>query len=137
MDILTARTDERCAFFESFLNRVSHYPILHYGSGPLRVAFGACQIALGALHFVSQLFYALGEDPEAEESCGRGLAYIFHGAANWMRGSIEALPLAFVLTWLYDCAYPHRFNYKDEWIQLGVYPLNHPVRAICYVERVP
>jgi hypothetical protein len=109
---------------EQLLNPVDWIPFVSSYSGMMRMIAGAIEIVAGAVFVYMKIVNNLLNGTRAR--CGKalqeGYIYSLHGAANMIRAALAIVPGLNLLLFIHDQKLG-RFNYPQEELRPGVYPL--------------
>jgi hypothetical protein len=117
MDQIQNSLNKTLNTFEQGLNIAGYVPIVSTFSGSLRMSYGKFEvigaIVASAMIAIKALFIANDADRNRElnRAAETFMNYSLHGCANIMRGFIEALPFASLVTCLPYDLLGHRFAY--------------------------
>lgn len=124
-------TSHRCledtwARTEKFLNVTDLIPVCSICtcSGMLRLVMGMVQVVAGAIFALYKILMGLPHKQNFTFLQARvGAGHVLHGYANMVRGAVAITPGINLLLLFYD-GFVGRWNYPDEKMEHGVYPLN-------------
>lgn len=116
---------------EQIINPADRIPVLGSFTGMIRLLAGTVQIlAAIAFAYVKTIFLLLTAPRfKFQEGVNEGIIHCFHGFANLVRGAIAMLPGFNLLFFVYDYKIG-RFNYPDEILMPGVYPIGTAKRLL-------
>lgn len=109
---------------EQLLNPVDWIPYVACYSGMVRILAGAVQIVAGIIFAYLKIVHNLLSSKRARicQAIEQGYFYSLHGVANILRGAIAIFPGLNLLLLLHDQKLG-RFNYPQEQVRPGVYPI--------------
>lgn len=109
---------------EQLLNPVDWIPYVACYSGMIRILAGAVEIVAGFIFAYLKIVYNLLtlKQPRICDALVQGYLYSLHGVANVCRGALAIFPGLNLLLLLHDQKLG-RFNYPQEQVRPGVYPI--------------
>lgn len=109
---------------ELLLNKVDRIPFFGSFPGMIRILAGVVQTIAGIVFaYLRSIYFALSSSSfKIKEAIQDGTIHMIHGLANVMRGAIAMLPVINLTLAFYDYQLG-RYNYPDEKMEPGVYPI--------------